>query len=180
MKAILKVVAGAKPTTIRLKLPTVIGRSESAAVKVRHALVSRQHCEIYEEEGWLVVHDLGSSNGTFVDDARIDEPTFLYPGERLRVGGVIFEAAYQTAEPSGSATGAAHERAGGQAGNRDVTATDASSVIHYREEEQGSFLGIEESPSEETVKPSRISIDTGHSRPADPSQSGLRKFFDQL
>lgn len=90
----LTVVEGAKPATVRLRLPTVMGRSSAANLKVPHAQVSRRHCELYEEDGLLVVYDLGSSNGTYVDRLRIDEPTFIYPGGSLRVGQVVFRADY--------------------------------------------------------------------------------------
>ena len=66
----------------------------AAGITLPHPLVSRQHCEIYEEQGRLVVNDMGSLNGTFVGDQRINEPTFLLPGELLTVGTVTFRAAY--------------------------------------------------------------------------------------
>lgn len=98
MEAKLRIVDGARPTTIRLKLPMKVGRSETAQLKVPQSLVSRNHCEIYEESGMLVVHDLGSSNGTFISGERIDEPTFLLPGESLQIGSVFFEAEYDAPE----------------------------------------------------------------------------------
>ncbi len=181
MKAFLHVVSGAKPIIVRLKLPTVIGRSETVALKVRHARVSRHHCELYEEDGWLVVHDLGSSNGTFIENERIEEPTFLYSGERLRVGGVTFLASYDGAESGSLAANETNEptEAGGPQG-QDLEATESSSVIHYAEQDEGSFLGIEESASAEIAETPRISIDTGQCGPAKPNQSALKKFFDHL
>jgi pSer/pThr/pTyr-binding forkhead associated (FHA) protein len=95
MDAKLVVVGGeARVTEVQLRLPTVIGRGRAAGITLPHPLVSRQHCEIYEEQGRLVVNDLGSLNGTFVGDQRINEPTFLMPGELLTVGTVTFRAAY--------------------------------------------------------------------------------------
>ncbi len=98
MEAKLRIVDGARPATIRLKLPLTVGRSKTAQLKVPHSQVSRSHCEIYEESGMLVVHDLGSSNGTFISGERIDEPTFLLPGESLKIGKVLFEADYDAPE----------------------------------------------------------------------------------
>lgn len=98
MEAKLRIVDGARPATIRLKLPLTVGRSKSAQLKVPQSQVSRSHCEIYEETGMLVVHDLGSSNGTFISGERIDEPTFLLPGESLKIGNVLFEADYEAPE----------------------------------------------------------------------------------
>lgn len=96
MDAKLVVVGGeARVTEVQLKLPVTIGRGRSAGLTLPHPLVSRQHCEIYEEEGKLVVNDMGSLNGTFVGDQRIGEPTFLMPGELLTVGTVTFRAVYE-------------------------------------------------------------------------------------
>ena len=92
------VVDGAKPADIKLKLPLIVGRSRSAKIKVPQSQVSRKHCEIYEESGMLVVHDLGSSNGTYISGERIDEPTFLLPGETLQIGKVLFQADYEAPE----------------------------------------------------------------------------------
>ncbi|MCA9264992.1 MAG: FHA domain-containing protein [Planctomycetales bacterium] len=94
MSAILEVVSGAKPARIRLRLPTIIGRSRTATVKVRNSLVSRQHCEIYAYEGELAVRDLGSSNGTLVNGYVIEEPTILEPGDELTIGPVTLRADY--------------------------------------------------------------------------------------
>ncbi len=96
MDAKLVVVGGeARVTEVQLQLPVTIGRGRSAGLTLPHPLVSRQHCEIYEEEGKLVVNDMGSLNGTFVGDQRIGEPTFLMPGELLTVGTVTFRAVYE-------------------------------------------------------------------------------------
>lgn len=92
MKAKLEVVSGAKPACLEIRLPTVIGRSNTAKVKLRGSTVSRQHCEIYEYEGQLVVRDLDSSNGTIVNGHRIEAPTFLTPDDLLTVGPVTLRA----------------------------------------------------------------------------------------
>jgi pSer/pThr/pTyr-binding forkhead associated (FHA) protein len=120
MDAKLVVVGGeARVTEVQLKLPTIIGRGRAAGITLPHPLVSRQHCEIYEEQGRLVVNDMGSLNGTFVGDQRINEPTFLLPGELLTVGTVTFRAAYALA--NGKAKGHDDESTG-----MDVAASDAT------------------------------------------------------
>ena len=95
MKAKLIIVgADIKPGEYKLKLPAVLGRGKEASLKLVHALVSRQHCEIFETEGQLMVRDLGSLNGTFVAGQRIAEAVPLLPGELLTVGSVTFRADY--------------------------------------------------------------------------------------
>ena len=65
-----------------------IGRSTGADFIVDAALVSRVHCRLSAlPSGELEVHDLDSTNGTFVNDSRVAKAR-LSPGDRLRVGRV--------------------------------------------------------------------------------------------
>ena len=64
-----------------------IGRSEPADIVLSDRRVSRKHCVIEFEGDDLVVCDLGSTNGTFVDGERVDDKAPLPPGAVLRVGG---------------------------------------------------------------------------------------------
>lgn len=100
MKAKLIVIGGTTSTTeVNLRLPTTIGRGRSAQVTIPHSLVSRQHCEISEFEGRLLVRDLESLNGTYVGDERITE-AILEPGALLTVGTVTFRAVYEVGNDS--------------------------------------------------------------------------------
>lgn len=65
-----------------------IGRQEGLDLRIPFSTVSRRHCEVVIENGEVVVRDLGSSNGTFLNDVRIQETT-LAPGDRLTVGPVV-------------------------------------------------------------------------------------------
>jgi pSer/pThr/pTyr-binding forkhead associated (FHA) protein len=70
---------------------TILGRRPDCDLRIPTRDVSRRHCEIGpgEKRSELVVRDLGSSNGTYVNDKRIAETT-LKPGDRLTVGPVTF------------------------------------------------------------------------------------------
>jgi len=95
MEAKLVVVGGAAAAgEYQLTLPTVVGRSRRADLKLGHPLVSRQNCELYEADGVLMVRDMGSLNGTFVGDSRITIETALEPGDLLTIGSVTFRAVY--------------------------------------------------------------------------------------
>jgi pSer/pThr/pTyr-binding forkhead associated (FHA) protein len=52
-------------------LPCSIGRSRLCNVSIVHPLISRQHCEIYEDRGIVMVRDLGSMNGTYYKNTPI-------------------------------------------------------------------------------------------------------------
>ena len=64
---------------------TVLGTAESAEMKLEDPTVSRFHCEITSADGAVVVKDLGSRNGTFVDGVRVRE-AFLHTGAILSLG----------------------------------------------------------------------------------------------
>jgi len=96
LQAKLIVVGGeVKTQEVKLKLPTVIGRGKEANLKVPLALVSRRHCEIRERDGRLFIRDLGSLNGTFVNNYKITNEQPLLPGELITIGTVTFRADYQ-------------------------------------------------------------------------------------
>lgn len=82
-----------QPNEYEVALPVTIGRGHEAGLKLTHALVSREHCQLYEERGRTYVRDLGSLNGTFVGGQRV-ETAPLPPGELLTVGSVTFRAIY--------------------------------------------------------------------------------------
>jgi pSer/pThr/pTyr-binding forkhead associated (FHA) protein len=91
-----------KAAEVKLRLPTIIGRGRSSGIMVPHPLVSRQHCEVYEQDGRLMVRDLGSLNGTFVGQEKIaDSP--LLPDQLLTVGNVTFRAVYDLGPEAASA-----------------------------------------------------------------------------
>jgi pSer/pThr/pTyr-binding forkhead associated (FHA) protein len=77
-----------------LTLPVKIGRGEDVRLKLMHPLVSRKHCEIFEKGDALVVRDLSSLNGTFVDDERVADEMPLPSGSRLTVGSANFQVLY--------------------------------------------------------------------------------------
>ena len=68
-----------------------VGRTTGADFILDAALVSRLHCRLTaEQDGQLVVEDLGSTNGTVVNGKRIDRAT-LGAGDSLQVGRVTFQ-----------------------------------------------------------------------------------------
>ena len=68
---------------------TVIGRGENCDLQVPLLSVSRRQCELEVAEGTVMVRDLGSSNGTYVNNQRINDMQ-LSAGDRLVVGPIVF------------------------------------------------------------------------------------------
>src|SRR5882762_8898955 len=63
----------------------VAGRSPQAAIPIRDASMSREHCEIVFEGGVATVVDRGSMNGTLVNGTRMDRKV-LVPGDKIQIG----------------------------------------------------------------------------------------------
>ncbi len=84
------------PVIMLSSFPVRIGRGFGADVQLDDIYVSRRHCEIVAAKGVLVVHDLGSKNGTFVNGVRT-ELSPLRHGDVLTVGGLNFTVQGQPA-----------------------------------------------------------------------------------
>ncbi len=84
----------AKPSEIKLNLPVTIGRGRQSNLILPLPVISRRHCEIFEANGYLVVRDLNSMNGTYINNRCISE-AILAPGELLTVGTITFRAVYE-------------------------------------------------------------------------------------
>ncbi|MFW5830358.1 MAG: FHA domain-containing protein [Planctomycetota bacterium] len=64
----------------------ILGRSSSNDIQLAAEAVSRQHCKLYRgDEGWMV-EDMGSSNGTRVDNHVIDGPTAVDERSVIKCG----------------------------------------------------------------------------------------------
>jgi pSer/pThr/pTyr-binding forkhead associated (FHA) protein len=74
--------------------PVMVGRSPDADIHLADCWASRRHCQIDQINGTLVVRDIGSRHGTFVNGERVSQ-AHLLPGARLTVGLSSFEVQYQ-------------------------------------------------------------------------------------
>jgi pSer/pThr/pTyr-binding forkhead associated (FHA) protein len=95
MNYVLQVVRGRSATTT-LKLTdnvTSLGRHDDCVIRIKSAQVSRRHCELYEVGGQLMLRDLGSSNGTYVNGKRVTGEQSLKHGDELTVGAVTLRVA---------------------------------------------------------------------------------------
>lgn len=70
---------------------TVIGRSDDADIVVDDSYASDLHVRVGMQNGTMTVHDLGSTNGTYVNGRRITVPTAVVLGDSVQVGRTILE-----------------------------------------------------------------------------------------
>ncbi len=67
----------------------IIGRKNTSDLRIPLSSVSRQHCEIKVDGDQVKMRDLGSSNGTFHNNTRVQEAV-LSAGDKLSIGPVVF------------------------------------------------------------------------------------------
>lgn len=81
------------------RFPALLGRSPEATIRLEDEWVSRRHCRIERRGRTLVVRDLGSKHGTFVNGKRLTESP-LHPGDKLRIGLQTFMVTDPDDDPS--------------------------------------------------------------------------------
>src|SRR5579871_2367311 len=113
MQAELKVVEGKQQGAViplnRKKF--LIGREEDCQLRPNSDLVSRHHCVFTVDDFTVRLRDLGSTNGTFVNDERLTGQVVLKAGDRVSVGKLSFEIVVRegvpAATPAAAKTGTA-------------------------------------------------------------------------
>ncbi|SCE92957.1 FHA domain-containing protein [Micromonospora purpureochromogenes] len=84
--------------------PQVIGRAPTADIVVTDPHLSRRHAEVRLTDAGAVLVDLGSTNGTWLNDRRITGPEQLCDGDVVRLGRTelrFFDPGLATTDPVG-------------------------------------------------------------------------------
>ena len=82
---------GAKPITTKLRDSAEIGRGDGCAIRLQDTYVSQVHARLYPKDGAWYVEDLGSTNGTLLNDRRVDAPLEVHAGDVVKVGKTVLE-----------------------------------------------------------------------------------------
>ena len=68
-----------------------IGRAAGCSVTLDDTYVSQIHARVFTRDGQFFVEDLGSTNGTYLNRARVSGPMVIKAGDRLQVGSTVME-----------------------------------------------------------------------------------------
>ncbi len=100
----------ARTRVVQVRRPeTIIGRSRDCDICIPSAHVSRRHCLLILEEGRVMVEDLSSANGTFLNNEPIEGKLLVHPGDCLRIGPLTFTVEYSSRAVAGKAGAIADE-----------------------------------------------------------------------
>jgi pSer/pThr/pTyr-binding forkhead associated (FHA) protein len=64
----------------------VLGRGDHAEIRLEDPFASSRHARVYEQGNIVVIEDLGSTNGTYLNEELLQTPRPLHPGDRVRIG----------------------------------------------------------------------------------------------
>ena len=64
----------------------VLGRGDRAEIRLEDPFASSRHARVYEQGNIVVIEDLGSTNGTYLNEELLQTPGPLHPGDRVRIG----------------------------------------------------------------------------------------------
>jgi pSer/pThr/pTyr-binding forkhead associated (FHA) protein len=107
----------------------IIGRAPTASLVITDSSASRHHARLFERDGQWWVEDLGTRNGTWLNDRPVTAASNLQPGDRIRLGDTVVRVDHRDIGLSGHrsigtsghrAIGPSSHRAIGLSGHRDI------------------------------------------------------------
>lgn len=90
-------VGGGDPIPL-VRTPMTLGRRESCDISLQFPNISGLHCELSYRDGYWLIRDLNSSNGTKVQGVRITAPRPLKPGDEIALGRRKYTIQYDAAD----------------------------------------------------------------------------------
>jgi hypothetical protein len=82
---------GGRVSTHRLAGTIQIGRGKQCDIQPDDTYVSQVHARVSNRNDSWVVEDLGSTNGTYLNQRKVSVPTGISPGDRIRIGKTVLE-----------------------------------------------------------------------------------------
>src|SRR5713101_3548300 len=94
MKVTLKLRIAGKADRLTIpidRLPFLIGRDPVCHLRPASKFISKHHCAIWTRGDQLLVRDLGSTNGTYLNDHAVTGEQQALDGDRLKIGPLLFD-----------------------------------------------------------------------------------------
>jgi pSer/pThr/pTyr-binding forkhead associated (FHA) protein len=135
----------------------LIGRDEKCQLRPASPMVSKRHCLLFIRDNKLFVQDLGSTNGTLVNDQQIAGESQLSDRDRLTVGPLSFAVVVEDAIPAQVSSVAATARAS------DLE-DSAADMLLAMPDESGRATAVEDAATGSTIMDLPL-------RPSAPDQS---------
>lgn len=156
MQVVLRVVGGKNDgREITIAVPRfIIGRGDTAHLRPASDLVSREHCEILFGDGKVIINDLASRNGTFVNGKQLTETHVAKSGDSLRIGRLQFEVVIDPVKASAKKprVGDVVEAAARTAQNKKTSLEDSITDWLTNEEDNPNTAERDAIASSETIQ----------------------------
>jgi len=68
-----------------------VGRAAGCGIVVDDSYASQVHARVFDQNGQLMVEDLGSTNGTLLNKQKVTAPTVMHRGDQIQVGNTVME-----------------------------------------------------------------------------------------
>lgn len=82
---------GKRAGSYRLASPMQIGRAETCEINPKDDYLSQFHARLFPRDGTWFVEDLGSTNGTFLNDHKVSGPLEVHAGDDVRLGRTVLQ-----------------------------------------------------------------------------------------
>jgi len=82
---------GSRVESVRLDGTLQVGRADACQLRLSDTYASSFHARIYNSDGSWFVEDLGSTNGTYLNQRRITAPVEVRAGDKIRIGKTTLE-----------------------------------------------------------------------------------------
>jgi pSer/pThr/pTyr-binding forkhead associated (FHA) protein len=82
---------GTKQETVKLSGQLQVGRAEACQIRLDDTYVSTFHARIFNRDGSWFLEDLGSTNGTYLNQRKVTSPVELLAGDQVKLGKTTLE-----------------------------------------------------------------------------------------
>ena len=82
---------GGRARTFKLAASMRIGRAAECEIRIDDTYASQEHARLFGKNGAWYIEDLGSTNGTSVNDQKLAAPAIVQPGDKIHVGTTVLE-----------------------------------------------------------------------------------------